>query len=182
MPTPVRHMRIAAQLWDPAAAKALAEGTTMTAIAIRAFRDYLDGPEPAEPPAAPVAVPEGKSAPGEGPEPGRKRKAPARRPAKTSPERVRELRDRALASGVQPIADPAEPGVASVRAHQAEIAAQSGLAAAHALAEQIGAPLTVASELALPVPFIPPPSRPACRHPASLVADNICGACGEEVD
>jgi hypothetical protein len=165
-------------------------------VALPVAADLQDGtgvpPEPAEPPAAPVAVPEGKSAPMErrSPEPRtdpeppseRKRRAPARRPARTSPERVQELRNRALASGVQPIADPAEPGVASVRAHQAEIAAQSGLAAAHALAEQIGAPLTVASELALPVPFVPPPAMPACKHPSAMVIDNICGVCGEEVD
>ena len=28
------------------------------------------------------------------------------------------------------------------------------------------------------VAFIPPPPAKACRHPAALVADNICGACG----
>jgi hypothetical protein len=45
-----------------------------------------------------------------------------------------------------------------------------------------GAPPVPASELALPVPFIPPPAQPVCRHPADQIQeDGTCGVCGEDV-
>ena len=35
---------------------------------------------------------------------------------------------------------------------------------------------------ALEAQYADEPARPACKHPAALVVDNICGACGEEVE
>jgi hypothetical protein len=159
--------------------------------------DLQDGtpPEPAEPPGESVAVPEGKSAPMErrspeprtDPEPERKRRAPARRAAKTSPERVRELRDRALASGVKPIADPAELGVAGVRAHQAEVAAQSVPPPPPEHGPTVPVWQSEGEEAYIPpllAPDIPDdedkPRKP-CKHPAGSIDENGVCECGEEM-
>ena len=143
--------RVPHELRVAAAAKARETGVPVTDVLLWALGEFAQGrlpadlvremsrrpPEPADPPAAPVAPPQGQSAPMERSEAPRPRTDP-----EPAPERKRKAPAKRAAAAPEPIADEAP----------------APLAAAHALAEKIGAPLKAASDLrpAAPLPEVTP--------------------------
>ena len=245
MPSKVRHIRVPDDVWEGASARAHDDHTTASTVAVAALKEYWrtgtrvgvsSVPEvPADPPAAPVAPPQGQSAPMERseppeprtdpePTPERKRRVPARRTAKAAqpepdahPESTAEAESEGERITAEIESDPDE--VARLR-HSRQQAREGkavrwdgpgepgSLAAAHALAEAVGAPMKMASDLP-PAPkpppahdptvpvfqeagedaYIPPllapddeerPRKP-CRHPASLIRPDGTCECGEEM-
>lgn len=147
MPSKVRHIRVPDDVWEGASARAHDDHTTASTVAVAALKEYWrtgtrvgvsSVPEvPANSPAAPVAPPQGQSAPME------RSEAPGpRADPEPAPERKRRAPAGRAAAAPGPIADEAP----------------APLAAAHALAEQIGAPLKAASDLrpVKPLPEVTP--------------------------
>ena len=203
------NVRIAEPLLGSVAEAARKRGETVTGVVEKAFEAYVQDaqpqspPEPADPPAAPE-----KPAP--------RARAPRRATAKTPPEPI-AAQDEGERITAEIESDPDE--VARLR-HSRQQAREGkavrwdgpgepgSLAAAHALAEAVGAPMKMASDLP-PAPkpppahdptvpvfqeagedaYIPPllapddeerPRKP-CRHPASLIRPDGTCECGEEM-
>ena len=203
------NVRIAEPLLETVAEAARRRGETVTGVVEKAFEAYVQDaqpqspPEPADPPAAPE-----KPAP--------RARAPRRATAKTPPEPI-AAQDEGERITAEIESDPDE--VARLR-HSRQQAREGkavrwdgpgepgSLAAAHALAEAVGAPMKMASDLP-PAPkpppahdptvpvfqeagedaYIPPllapddeerPRKP-CRHPASLIRPDGTCECGEEM-
>ena len=213
--TPLRNVRVPDDVWLPAKARAREERTSVTAVVVEALREYGRSAASTEPPAPPPPeVVEEAIVPLErGPE--RRRKAPAKRAA--APESTAEAESEGERITAEIESDPDE--VARLR-HSRQQAREGkavrwdgpgepgSLAAAHALAEAVGAPMKMASDLP-PAPkpppahdptvpvfqeagedaYIPPllapddeerPRKP-CRHPASLIRPDGTCECGEEM-